>query len=388
MNDNLKQDIHCLTLDLHEGTKEKIKFRQGDHESRVLEVVLMGHNEFVDLNNARVDLWVYKSDDKLAVKQCEVDVYSSTVRIALTRQMLAVMPDIQCEFVVTYDDGSVLKFPSFTIELDETIVNEEKVVSSDEFSLFFYSLARMEDWITNFDLKYSAITKTFETKLNSINETFTLKQQEIETRFNQLHEDISNHITNDYTILRSEIIESYKQLYKQMNEQFAIKFREVEKRFNMLEQKAINQTDSIESLLNSSIEMENDIQNLKLSCEEVLTNINLVYEQARQTHNQMITLYEDAQLKFQQMQNQFALDQTSRENAFSQAQRDREAEFAQSQQNRTNEFNASEQSRQNTFSENEANRIMAEEERKATFTQMEQKVNEVYNTTLKYRIIE
>ena len=222
MNDNLKQDIHCLTLDLHEGTKEKIKFRQGDHESRVLEVVLMGHNEFVDLNNARVDLWVYKSDDKLAVKQCEVDVYSSTVRIALTRQMLAVMPDIQCEFVVTYDDGSVLKFPSFTIELDETIVNEEKVVSSDEFSLFFYSLARMEDWITNFDLKYSAITKTFETKLNSINETFTLKQQEIETRFNQLHEDIVTTLQMTILFYAQSIIESYKQLYKQMNEQLQL----------------------------------------------------------------------------------------------------------------------------------------------------------------------
>lgn len=372
MIDTLKQDVHYLTLDLHHGTSGKICFRQSDHESRLLEVVLMAHESFVDLNHARVDMWVAKSDDTLAVKQCDVDVHNSTVRIALTRQMLAVMPEIKCEFVVTYDDGSVLKFPSFTIELDETIVNEQKVVSSDEFSLFFYALARMEDWITNFDKKYSSITQTFDNKLRIINDTFKLKQQEIENNFEELYINLGNTITDDYKALRLEIVEAYEQLYIQLSEQFAIKFREVEKRFNMLEQKAITQTDNIERLLNSSIEMEQDIRELKTSSEQVLDDIIGVFNLAEATYDDMVALYEDAQIKFQEMQNQFALDQTVRDNLFKLAQKEREDEFNQAQQSRANEFANSEQSRKNTFTQNE-------NERKETFQQSEGRRQDTFN---------
>ena len=395
MIETLKQDIHYLTLDLHKGTSDEVRFKQGDHESRILEVTLMAHDRFVDLNNARVDLWVYKSDDKLAVKQCDTDVDSSIVRVALTRQMLAIMPSIRCEFVITYDDNSVLTFPYFDIDLDQSIVDEQRVVSSDEFNLFFYALSRMENWITTFDVKYNTVSKIFDDKLKLINDTFELKMQSIDERFELLHNDLTTTITGDYEQLKNEMIELYKQNYKEINSQFAIKFKEVEKRFNTLEQKAVSQTDNIEVLLNTCIEMEESIQQLKQSSQDCLDAINNVFNQAEETYNEIIAFFEDVKIKFQQMQNQFALDQTTRKNEFDNAQRDRQNSFISSENERSSAFATSQQNRQEAFEQSELERnnaelarVDAENQREQTFAQMETKMNEIYSSTLKYRYIE
>ena len=141
---SVNTDVHSFTLDLHDGTDVKLNFKQNDHISRILQTTFTSHDDYVDLTNARVDLWVYKQDGTQAVKQADIiDVNNGVVEIALTRQMLAIMPNIRCEYVITYESGAVLTFPIFTIQLEESLHDADKVVSSDEFSLFFNSLVRM-----------------------------------------------------------------------------------------------------------------------------------------------------------------------------------------------------------------------------------------------------
>ena len=255
---SVNTDVHSFTLDLHDGTDVKLNFKQNDHISRILQTTFTSHDDYVDLTNARVDLWVYKQDGTQAVKQADIiDVNNGVVEIALTRQMLAIMPNIRCEYVITYETGAVLTFPIFTIQLEESLHDADKVVSSEEFNLFFNSLVRMENWIKMFNEKYNAITKVFKDKLDTITNTFNSKHEEVTREFNQLHEKLETGITNDYNILKSDIQEHFTEKDKALDTEFAIKGREIEKRFNMLEQKAVEQSDVIEEKMNKSIENTN-----------------------------------------------------------------------------------------------------------------------------------
>lgn len=252
---SVKTDVHSFTLDLHDGTDVKLKFKQNDHIARILQTTFTSHQDYVDLTEARVDLWVKKQDGTQAVKQADiVDVNNGVVEIALTRQMLAIIPNIQCEYVITYENGAILTFPIFIIDLEESLHDESKAVSSDEFNLFFNALVRMETWIKTFNEKYNTITKVFKDKLDSITNTFNSKHEEITQEFNELHEDIEARITNDYSTIKSNIQEHFTTKSKQVDTEFAIKGREIEKRFNMLEQKANKQSDIIEEKMNTSVE--------------------------------------------------------------------------------------------------------------------------------------
>lgn len=252
---SVNTDVHSFTLDLHNGTDVKLNFKQNDHIARILQTTFTSHDDYVDLTNARVDLWVHKKDGTQAVKQADIiDVNNGVVEIALTRQMLAIMPNVRCEYVITYETGAVLTFPIFTIQLEESLHDEDKVVSSDEFSLFFNSLVRMENWIKMFNEKYNAITKVFKDKLDSVTNTFNQKHEEVTREFNQLHEKLETEITNDYNTLKSDIQEHFTEKDRALDTEFSIKGREIEKRFNMLEQKATEQCDVIEEKMNISVE--------------------------------------------------------------------------------------------------------------------------------------
>ena len=349
-----KQDTHYFTLDLHRGATlyEPLKFKQFDHESRVLGIELVVHDTLLDLTNSRVDMWVYKPDGKLVVKEVvkeNIDIDNSILIIPLTRQMLTTLPKIECEIVVTGADNRVLSFPIFEIEIEDSNIDTASVVSSSEFDMFFASLVRMEQWIRDFDTKNTIIERMFAMKLLEIEQQKTRLVNE----FEELSKDLVEKDEIRFEELRAMTIGEFTTWFTQAKAAFAYAGREIEKRFNELWEKCNELNEEMEKIVQNAEENRAMIEQVRIHVEEVSKNIDLKYEE-------IVKLYEDGLRRFQEMENIFAADQaqrateftnaqTQRANEFTISQTQRDTEFDNSQTQRTNQFNTAQTQRANDF---------------------------------------
>ena len=137
------KEVINLTIDLQNGTQQAITFKQSDHNSRLLKVMLTKNNHPLKLYNSKVVLYVRKANGEIV----SIDGYNMTentgeVYFSLTRQALSTLPSIECEVVKIGDDESVLSFPLFTISIKESIHDEVyDLIEPDEVGI-----TSSEDW--------------------------------------------------------------------------------------------------------------------------------------------------------------------------------------------------------------------------------------------------
>ena len=272
----LNKDTHYFTLDLHGGVTlaEPLNFKQYDHNSRILAIELTVHNVSLDLTDARVDIWVYKADGHLvqkAVDKGNIDLENSTVMIPLTAQMLSILPEIECEIVVTYANKSVLSFPTFKVQIEDSNVDVETVVSTSEFNLFYDALYRMEQWMRDYLEKYRIIDASFTQKLAEIDE----EKIRIIDEFRALSGDLVQQDAVRFEELKQMTIGEFAEWFKQAKAVFAYAGREIEKRFNELWEKCNDlntEMQEIKEEINTTVTIVNN--NLK-TVQELTTNINM-----------------------------------------------------------------------------------------------------------------
>ena len=137
------KEVVNLTIDLQNGTQQVITFKQSDHNSRLLKVMLTKNGLPMKLYSSRVVLYVRKVNGEIV----SIDGYNITentgeVYFSLTRQALSTLPSIECEVVKIGDDESVLSFPIFTISIKNSIHDEVyDLIEQDEVGI-----ASTEDW--------------------------------------------------------------------------------------------------------------------------------------------------------------------------------------------------------------------------------------------------
>ena len=137
------KEVVNLTIDLQNGTQQVITFKQSDHNSRLLKVMLTKNGLPMKLYSSRVVLYVRKVNGEIV----SIDGYNMTentgeVYFSLTRQALSTLPSIECEVVKIGDDKSVLSFPIFTISIKNSIHDEVyDLIEQDEVGI-----ASTEDW--------------------------------------------------------------------------------------------------------------------------------------------------------------------------------------------------------------------------------------------------
>ena len=137
------KEIVNLTIDLQNGTQQVITFKQSDHNSRLLKVMLTKNGLPMKLYSSRVVLYVRKANGEIV----SIDGYNMTentgeVYFSLTRQALSTLPSIECEVVKIGDDESILSFPIFTISIKNSIHDEVyELIEQDEVGI-----ASSEDW--------------------------------------------------------------------------------------------------------------------------------------------------------------------------------------------------------------------------------------------------
>lgn len=124
-----------IVLDLHAGTQQQITLKQCDHNSRLLKVTLTKNLLYpVKLHESEMKLYVRKSDgDIVRLDAYEVDAENGVVCFSLTRQALSTLPSVECEVVKIGNDGSILSFPIFKIDIKDSIHDEAyDLIEKDE----------------------------------------------------------------------------------------------------------------------------------------------------------------------------------------------------------------------------------------------------------------
>ena len=365
----LNKDTHYFTLDLHGGATlaEPLHFKQYDHNSRVLAIELTVHNVSLDLTDARVDIWVYKADGHLvqkAVDRANIDLENSTVMIPLTAQMLSVLPEIECEIVVTYANHSVLSFPTFKVQIEDSNVDVDTIVSTSEFNLFYDALYRMEEWIRDYLTKYAIIDESLTTKLAEIER----EKLRIIDEFEILSADLVQNDGIRFEELKQMTIGEFAEWFKQAKAVFAYAGREIEKRFNELWEKCNDLNINVQEIKEEVDATTTIINNNLKTVQELTTNIQEKYAE-------FTTLYEDGVKKVTEMENTFNADQAERETAFNNAQLQRTTDFEKAQSDRTTAYNTAENSRDKLYNTAESTRnskyTSAEDNRDDLYTQAE-----------------
>ena len=381
----LNKDTHYFTLDLHQGATlpEPLHFKQYDHNSRVLAIELTVHNSSLDLTDARVDIWVYKADGHLvqkAVDKANIDLENSMVMIPLTAQMLSVLPEIECEIVVTYANKSVLSFPTFKVQIEDSNVDVETIVSTSEFNLFYDALYRMEEWMRDYLQKYRIIDASFTQKLAEIDE----EKIRIIDEFRALSGDLVQQDAVRFEELKQMTIGEFTEWFKEAKQQFAYAGREIEKRFNELWEKC--------NVLNLTI--EDFKEEIDLAAAVIDNNLKIIQEltdDAQEKYAEVVALCEDGATKLTEMQNTFNADQSARQTAFDNAQLQRTTDFEKAQSDRTKAYEDEKTARNSAYNTAEANRntlySKMEENRDTLFDNAERERQQSYSEKESARIL-
>ena len=122
-----------------ENTYVYILAKQNDAASRYLQITMLNEGEPVDITGATsAVLTAVKSDKTVTMTQGSIS--GGKVTVELTNQTLALDGPVTC-FLSVNAGSSVLSTLDFTVEVEPTNVDDDKIVSSDEYTAFAEALA-------------------------------------------------------------------------------------------------------------------------------------------------------------------------------------------------------------------------------------------------------
>lgn len=234
LSPNVDRDYIEVNLDLHDKTSTSdvqnyYVLKQGDHISRVLRCNLTkGGLIPIDLKNSVLTLYIKKADMGLvAIKGTIVDATNGIVDFPLTRQSLAIADKIICEVVKVGSDASTMSFPLFSLQVEDSIADDDLIESTDEFSLLTDALAQVTDWEGKFNEQYTQTDERFNNKFTEITNQFNTKSTNIDARFDEKF----NQITNQFDTKSTDIDNRFNEKFTQISSRFETKYNGLENEY-------------------------------------------------------------------------------------------------------------------------------------------------------------
>ena len=135
-----------INLEMSGDTKlYMVSAKQGDKATRYVVVKLLNDGaEYTIPTEARAAVNVKKPDGKRVYNSCYFS--GCEVTIELTNQMLAASGTAYCDVEIrTADDTQVITSASFTIEIEESMRNENAIMSANEFTEIENRIAKNVD---------------------------------------------------------------------------------------------------------------------------------------------------------------------------------------------------------------------------------------------------
>lgn len=135
--------IYKIRLDAGKpGSQAFIHVKQGDIKSRQLSIYLYNNSVPYKIENGvTAVLRAIKPDLTLVYDDCEIS--GNIIKHPMTAQMLAVPGTVNCELTLYGAGGEVLFTPQFDVYVSDTLLSDDDIVSSNEFSALTAAMTEM-----------------------------------------------------------------------------------------------------------------------------------------------------------------------------------------------------------------------------------------------------
>ena len=134
------QNIQNLTIDINKKPFQTITANKGEVGSRFIRITIVDNSTPVDLTGVTVSLYAKKPDGKKVFNSVTVEDKANGVVLAeLTSQILSVSGLVRLTLLLV-KNGSKLASKQFLVNVDESIVDDEAIESTNEFTALTQAL--------------------------------------------------------------------------------------------------------------------------------------------------------------------------------------------------------------------------------------------------------
>ena len=145
------KNIQNLTIDINKKPFQTITANVGEVASRFIRITILDSNIPVNLTGVEVLLYAEKPDNKKVFNNVVVEDETNGIILAeLTSQILAVEGLVKLTLLLV-KNGSKLCSKQFLLNVDSSIVDDNAIESTNEFSALINALDRVEDICNKFE---------------------------------------------------------------------------------------------------------------------------------------------------------------------------------------------------------------------------------------------
>lgn len=156
------KNIQNLTIDINKKPFQTITANKGEVGSRFIKINIVDNSTPVDLTGVTISLYAKKPDGKKVFNSVTIEDKTNGVVLAeLTSQILSVVGIVRLTLLLV-KDGSKLASKQFLVNVDESIVDDEAIESTNEFTALVDALGR----VNNIDSRFEEVDSQLEHKAN------------------------------------------------------------------------------------------------------------------------------------------------------------------------------------------------------------------------------
>lgn len=156
------KNIQNLTIDINKKPFQTITANKGEVGSRFIKINIVDNSTPVDLTGVTISLYAKKPDGKKVFNSVTIEDKTNGVVLAeLTSQILSVVGIVRLTLLLV-KDGSKLASKQFLVNVDESIVDDEAIESTNEFTALVDALGR----VNNIDSRFEEVDSQLEHKVN------------------------------------------------------------------------------------------------------------------------------------------------------------------------------------------------------------------------------
>lgn len=151
------RNIQYLTIDINKKTQQDVTANEGEIGSRFLKIKITDSNVPIDLTGTKVYLYALKSDNTKLFNLVEiVEATQGVVLAELTSQLLTSAGVVKLTLVLTEETKKLIS-KEFTLMVDNSIFDDDAIVSSNEFTALTTALGQVQ----NIDNRFNEVNEQF-----------------------------------------------------------------------------------------------------------------------------------------------------------------------------------------------------------------------------------
>lgn len=172
------KNIQNLTIDINKKPFQTITANKGEVGSRFIRITIVDNSTPVDLTGVTVSLYAKKPDGKKVFNSVTVEDKANGVVLAeLTSQILSVSGLVRLTLLLV-KNGSKLASKQFLVNVDESIVDDEAIESTNEFTALVDALGR----VNNIDSRFEKVNSQLEHIADEIENKTDINDDSISTK--------------------------------------------------------------------------------------------------------------------------------------------------------------------------------------------------------------